>query len=154
MNVIYLRDLLILLSSVYCYGCNLTLHIIVTCTLNQHHKCYVRPSLPTGVGPASVGNAVTLICGMYFISDQLQVVNPVRPTNSLLFYLQLANKFNLLFCCQFYSLLWRPNVIGQAIIFLPCGFFCLSFFFSSPNLSRPTLDVYHTSTHGVALVRI
>ena len=25
------------------------------------------------------------------------------------------------------------------------------FFFSSPNLSRRTLDVYHTSTHGVAL---
>ena len=44
---------------------------------------------------------------------------------------------------------------GQAIIFLPCGFF---FFyvssFSSPNLSRCRLDVNHTSTHGVILVRI
>jgi len=29
-----------------------------------------------------------------------------------------------------------------------------SFFISSPNLSRHTLDVYHTSTHGVALVQI
>jgi len=28
------------------------------------------------------------------------------------------------------------------------------FFFSSPNLSRRRLDVCHTSTHGVALVRI
>jgi len=28
------------------------------------------------------------------------------------------------------------------------------FFFSSPNLSRCKLDVYHTSTHGVALVRL
>ena len=28
----------------------------------------------------------------------------------------------------------------------------LSFFFPSPNLSRRRLDVYHTSTHGVALV--
>jgi len=28
------------------------------------------------------------------------------------------------------------------------------FFFSSPNLSRRRLDVYQTSTHGVALVRI
>jgi len=27
-------------------------------------------------------------------------------------------------------------------------------FFSSPNLSRRRLDVYHTSTHGVALARI
>jgi len=46
--------------------------------------------------------------------------------------------------------LWPPYVIGQAIIFLPWGFF----FFSSPNLSRRRLDVYHTSTHAVALVRI
>ena len=30
----------------------------------------------------------------------------------------------------------------------------LSSFFSSPNLSRRRLDVYHTSTHDVALVRI
>jgi len=30
----------------------------------------------------------------------------------------------------------------------------LFFFFSSPNLSGRRLDVYHTSTHGVALVRI
>jgi len=27
-------------------------------------------------------------------------------------------------------------------------------FFSSPNLSHRRLDVYHTSTHGVASVRI
>jgi len=29
-----------------------------------------------------------------------------------------------------------------------------SLFFSLPNLSRRTLDVYHTSARGVALVRI
>ena len=51
--------------------------------------------------------------------------------------------------------LWPPHVIRQAIIFLPCGFFYLSsILFSSPNLSRRRLDVCHTSTHGVALVRI
>jgi len=56
------------------------------------------------------------------------------------------------------SSLWSPYGIGQTIIFLPCGYFLfLSFFllfFSSPNLSRRRLDVCHTSTHGVALVRI
>jgi len=31
-------------------------------------------------------------------------------------------------------------------------FLLSSFFFSSPNLSGQRLDVYHTSTHGVALV--
>jgi len=40
------------------------------------------------------------------------------------------------------------------IIFLSCGFFFLSsifVFFSSPVLSCCRFDVYHTSTHGVAL---
>jgi len=53
------------------------------------------------------------------------------------------------------ELLWSPYVIGQTIIFLPCDFYLsFFFFFSSPNLSGRRLDVYHTSTHGVALVRI
>ena len=40
--------------------------------------------------------------------------------------------------------------IGQTIIFSSCRlfFFFLSSFFSSPNLSRRRLDVYHTSTHA------
>jgi len=33
-------------------------------------------------------------------------------------------------------------------------FFFYLLLFSSPNLSRRRLDVYHTSTHGVPLVRI
>ena len=53
------------------------------------------------------------------------------------------------------SFLWPPYEIRQAVIFWPCGFFLLSFFyFSSLNLSGRRLDVCHTSTHGVALVRI
>ena len=38
-----------------------------------------------------------------------------------------------------------------AQLFLLLSFF---FLFSSPNLSGRRVDVYHTSTHGVALVRI
>jgi len=54
-----------------------------------------------------------------------------------------------------YSYLWPPCGIGQAIIFLPCGFFfyILSSFFRQ-NLSGRRLDVYHISTHDVTLVRI
>jgi len=33
-------------------------------------------------------------------------------------------------------------------------FLSIFFFYSSPNLSGCRLDVYHTLTHGVALVRI
>jgi len=46
------------------------------------------------------------------------------------------------------ALLW--NRAGHYIF----GLWFLSIFFSSPNLSGSRLDVYHTSTHGVALVRI
>jgi len=54
-------------------------------------------------------------------------------------------------CC---GLLWSPYRIGQTIIFLPWDFCLSSFFLSSPNLSHRRLDLYHTSRHGVALVRI
>jgi len=64
--------------------------------------------------------------------------------------------------------LWSPYVIGQTIIFSCCLwppyviggplYFCpvISFylFFSSPNLNGRRSDVCHTSTHGMALVRI
>jgi len=48
-------------------------------------------------------------------------------------------------------LLWSPYVIGRPLYFHPVSFFPL---FSSPNLSGRRLDVYHTSTHGVALGQI
>ena len=50
--------------------------------------------------------------------------------------------------------LWSPYVIGQTIYIFMLFLLLSSFFISSPNLSGQRLDVYHTSTHGVALVRI
>ena len=60
-------------------------------------------------------------------------------------------KNNIVLC-----LLWPLYGIGQAIIFVPSDLYLSIFFlsFSSPNLSRRRLDVYHTSTHGVALVMV
>jgi len=55
---------------------------------------------------------------------------------------------------QLRTFLWPPYEIGQAIIFLPCGFFLLSSFFlsfSSPNLSGRRSNVYYTSTHDCGL---
>jgi len=49
-------------------------------------------------------------------------------------------------------LVWLPCVADTDIIFSSCGFFYLLFF--SPNLSGRRFDVYHTSTHCVALVQI
>jgi len=64
-------------------------------------------------------------------------------------FLQLLCKLQY----DLYSFFWPPCVMGQAIIFVPCVSIFPSFF-SSPNLSGWRLDVYHTSTHSVALVRI
>jgi len=70
-----------------------------------------------------------------------------------------------MFCLLTYLVTWKtemqqhictvfiyglPYVIGQTIYI----FILFLSFFSSPNLSGRKLDVCHTSTHGVALVRI
>jgi len=47
------------------------------------------------------------------------------------------------------NLLWPPCVADADIIFLS-----RFFLFFSPNLSGRRMDVYHTSTHDVVLVRI
>jgi len=44
----------------------------------------------------------------------------------------------------------RPMQQGMPLYL--CPVVSSIFFFSSPILSRRRLDVYHTSTHGVALV--
>jgi len=51
------------------------------------------------------------------------------------------------------SSLWPPYVISGPLYFCPVVSFYLSFF-SSPNLSGHRLDVYHTSTHSVALANL
>jgi len=71
-------------------------------------------------------------------------------TNLALLYFTSANSASVFHI--FATLLWPPSVADADIIFLHCGFFLP--LFSSPNLSGRTLDVYHTSTHDVALVRI
>jgi len=54
-------------------------------------------------------------------------------------------------------LLWPPCIADAVIIFFSCGFFLLSFvllFLFLALISGRRLDVYRTSTHGVALVPI
>jgi len=46
-----------------------------------------------------------------------------------------------------------PCVADADIIFCSCGYFLSSFFFPSPILSGRKVDVYHTSTHDMALVQ-
>jgi len=63
---------------------------------------------------------------------------------TLSYKLLTAKCFNYPYCS------WPPCVADADSIFLSHFFF----FFSSPNLSGRRLDVYHSSTHDVVLVRI
>jgi len=98
----------------------------------------------------NLANTVELVLPSAHASPQPQTTN--RSGLAVSAQLTAESPYTL----QWDVCLWSPYVIGQTIIFLPCDFYLLlSFFFLfSPNLSRHRLDVCHTSTHGVALVRI
>ena len=64
----------------------------------------------------------------------------------MVYYMPESYKLKWLFIVA----LWNR---AEHYIFALC-FLSSVFFLSSPNLSGRTLDVYHTSTHDVALVRI
>ena len=80
--------------------------------------------------------------------DECQTIRsiPVRPEQT---------GWLLCYYCYFLFLLWPPCVADTCTLyFCPVVSIYLAFFFFSPNVSGRRLDVYHTSTHGVALVRI
>ena len=81
------------------------------------------------------------------------VLSNIRQSSILYRVYEAINTINnALSCPDIYShfvFLWPPCVADAAVIFSSCFFF-----FSLPNLSGRRLDVYHTSTHGVALVQI
>jgi len=63
------------------------------------------------------------------------------------------NSMKIYMVSLFMVALWNraDHYIFMLFLLLLLSYF---FFISSPNLSGQRLDVYHTSTHGVALVRI
>jgi len=84
-----------------------------------------------------------------------------HPTNSIKALKETTNRF-----CNKYTVIITCTVVMVVVIMAAlCNraghyifalwFLLLScYLFSSPNLSRPRLDVCHTSTHNVALVQI
>ena len=100
----------------------------------------------------SHGNASKQAVGMSCIGPLLSCRQ--LETHYLLIYekfrrLQLSGVLRRLIF--FMVALWNRETI---YIFMLWFVLLSSSFFSSPNLSRHRLDVCHTSTHGVALVRI
>ena len=74
---------------------------------------------------------------------------------TLLFILPNFDMFGV-YNSKSFSVLIMVALCNRENIYIFMLWFVLSFFFffSSPNLSHRRLDVCHTSTHGVALVRI
>jgi len=120
--------------------------LIQCCRVCDHHLHRHQPS-PTKTNSSLLNcrSVMRHLCGVFLNFFQIRI-------------LKNCHKWckRLRFSFAVTLLLWSPYVIGQTIIFLPCDFYLLSSssFFSSPNLGGRRLDVYHTSTHGVALVRI
>jgi len=112
---------------------------------NDQSRVWLAKKLTTLWRTAAFSATQAFILSKYFNSALLTY----RQTNTLQRTLRNKRKSE-----KRSNFLWPPYGVGQAIIFLPCGFFLSFYLFSSPNLSGHILDVYHTSTHGVALVRI
>jgi len=76
----------------------------------------------------------------------------------LIAYLNLLTLYCAVVLCSYYQLyfisLFMVALCNRETIYIFMLFLLLSFFYSSPNLSGRRLDVCHTSTHGLALVRI
>jgi len=114
------------------------------------HACHTRTKTPLA------GDKIDApaVCAIPFHPYCGGVVMQTRNVSEYMLVLALCLVF-LLFVYSFVIMvaLWNR---ADHYIFALWIFFLLSFFlfFYSPNLSVRRLDVYHTSTHGVALVRI
>ena len=114
-------------------------------------KTVVRIGISFGTGQghlkiiryATVGflSSCCRMLSSWYLTDQ---------SNVLWLYVGLFADECVIACIRlFMAALWNRK--GHYIFAL---WFLYIFFFSSPNLSRRRLDVYHTCTHGVALMRI
>ena len=107
-----------------------------------------RATITLGIGPHS---------SSYYSSSSSSsscLWSPYGIEQTIIFMVALCNRETIYIFMLFLLLLllWSPYVIGRPYIFSSCFFLLSSSFFSSPNLSRRRLDVYHTSAHGVVLV--
>jgi len=150
-------------SQHYCGGLDCGLPMVAFWRHNANAKCY-RVHACTRSMPSIIIVAETCrYCSCWFVCRSLCQQNRRSLTADVLYVHSLSERDEIWhvdtsgFAVHSFHLLWSPYVIGQTIIFSPCDFYLLSssfFFLSSPNLSGRRLDVYHTSTHGVASVRI
>jgi len=61
------------------------------------------------------------------VDNETVIRNFYAVANAIYSHAKFATEVMVLFLIEMFCLLWPPYVIGQATIFLPCGF-CLSIF--------------------------
>jgi len=122
-------------------------------TLTQSiHVCglQVTVNMSTDIGTCTAQSL------LWYLSIGLSYLTKVRChlilSMSKLLVSYWMNFMNVLIILPVWSL-WPPSRARHYILLL-CFLLSFFFFFSSPVLSSHRLDVYHTSTHDVALVRI
>jgi len=109
---------------------DLGLYVMRVCWVCMYCLCVL--GLPMCAGLGSVYCISTQLCGSLSLTD-------ILPTQKASF----ASTYSL----------WPPYG-NRACHYIFALWFLSFYLFSWPNLSGRRLDVYHTSTHGVALVRI
>ena len=118
----------------------------------------VKWQMPISAGKCSVtvyGKSVTITKPYYLCGCRLKFMDIVKDVGvTMNCNLQFTEHINCIVGkahSRAYLIMVALRNRADHYIFM---LFLLSFFISSPNLSGQRLDVYHTSTHGVALVRI
>jgi len=116
-----------------------------------------RATIRLGIGPhSSLGM-------LYFVASCTYGVTPFYIALCLLcsvdIFIAYAMSFMVVLCNRetiYIFMLFMVALCNRADHYIFALWFLSIFFFfySSSNLSGRRLDVYHTSTHGVALVRI
>jgi len=117
------------------------------------HNAYATDIARYTLWPVSCSAYPTLCCKRIWVSSEIRLLpcKTLSQTSNLVDFSVFFRKGTSTVASKV-AILWSPYGIGQTI-YIFMLWFC-SFFFSSPNLSRHRLDVCHTSTHGVAIVRI
>ena len=112
-----------------------------------HHKWIVlcRTFHDTWLAGVKLDGKFTFSASRWHVRSEISHQPPIVTAEGFLATLKHYDLFMAALC----------NRAGHYIFALWFIYFYQSFYlFSSPNLSGRRLDVYHTSTHGVALVRI
>jgi len=108
-----------------------------------------RAAITLGIGPHY--SCVYFVCIFASVRRTLHIIVNLWYLVTVYFDAAKSCSRTVFVCVFIMAALW--NRAGHYIFALWFLSIYLSFF-SSPNLSRRRLDVYHISTHGVALVQI